>query len=174
MQKPLFTTATLIAFSAFPALAARQDAAYSNPALFEIYINDQCRVFTQNNPAQKPKFHSDPAVCHFESEHRSKRWEYQPGKNGAMKRTSVTVFEHEYVLSNPIAQPVTFVVGQFLPNGWAIDSDPLPTEITNSRNIPRHRAARPDGPPARRSQKPRIAFSPLPAARAPNPLAQPQ
>jgi hypothetical protein len=131
MSRSPLAAATLLA--ALPAFAAQAP----NPAPFEIYIDGQCRVYTQkpptpSHPNPKAAFHFDDHVCHFESEHTSTRWDYIPNGTGTPKATNVTIVEHEYILTNPMAQPVTFVVGQFVPKNWTIDSDPQPTEITNS------------------------------------------
>jgi hypothetical protein len=133
MNRIAFAAALLVTGTAL----AAQNAA---PQPFEIYIDGQCRVYSQPNPTPahpnpKAAFHLEDHVCHFESELTSNHWEYKPDVRGIPKSTYVTVFEHEYVLTNPLPQPVTFVIGQVLPKGWMIDSDPPPVEITNSLAI---------------------------------------
>jgi hypothetical protein len=47
----------------------------------------------------------------------------------AMQRNWVSITEQEYLLQNVTTAPVAFVVEQFVPQGWRVDSDPQPTQI---------------------------------------------
>jgi len=102
------------------------------PAYNEIYVDDGCRVVTQNRagPGQSfgdARFRTDDEICHFESVHQSQHWE-DTVDGAVVKRTPVSIHERTYVLHNPTDQSVTFVVDHWLPAGWMIDSVPSPTE----------------------------------------------
>jgi hypothetical protein len=98
----------------------------------EIQIDRDCRIMTLDlrNPTHpKPHFRTDLALCHLESEHDSEHWE-KAMKNGVPKDVLVRVREHEFVLQNPYAQAVTYIVHQPISKHYRIDSDPRPDAIT--------------------------------------------
>jgi hypothetical protein len=49
--------------------------------------------------------------------------------NGAVQRSVVVVNEQQYLLQDEFQTPVVFVVEHPVPDGWAVDSVPLPTKM---------------------------------------------
>ena len=128
MQRIL--SATLL-FAALPLLAQQSEA----PAVPEVHVDEHCRVLTQDRFDQspgytKPRFRPDDSICHVDASHLSHHWE-QNVENGVVKRTYVTVLEHEFLLHDFTDKPVRFIVEQPVPKGWRIDSDPPPTSVDN-------------------------------------------
>ena len=71
---------------------------------------------------------TNSAVCHLESQLTSN---HVKGVvvNGAVQRSVVVVKEQQYLMRDPFAQPVVFVVEQTVPDGWKVDSDPAPAAM---------------------------------------------
>ena len=70
----------------------------------------------------------DPVVCHLESKLTSNHVQ-STLVNGTVQHSVVVVQQQQYLLQNPIAQPVVFVVEHSVPDGWTIDSVPQPTAM---------------------------------------------
>ncbi|QHN04532.1 hypothetical protein FTO74_15050 [Granulicella sp. WH15] len=131
MTSSLLSATLLLTLQAIPPAATP-----ATPDQSEIHIDGRCRILSQDRtaaaqPYSRPHYRWDSGICHFESENASSHWE-ENIENGVVKRTYVTIREHEYLLHNPAPTPVTFVVDQAVPRGWKIDSDPQPDEFTNS------------------------------------------
>jgi hypothetical protein len=71
---------------------------------------------------------TDSAICHLESQFTSNHVKGEV-VNGAVQRSVVVVKEQEYLLQNEFQTPVVFVVEQPVPDGWKIDSVPLPDKV---------------------------------------------
>jgi hypothetical protein len=127
---PRFTwpsLALLIAAVAISPAFAQEEA--SQPSS-EIHVDGGCHILAEGpNQYSAADLHFDDTLCRTESEHVSSHWEQNI--DDGVKRFHVTIQEREYLLHNPTAEPVTFVVDQSLPEGWQIDSDPKPAEVAN-------------------------------------------
>jgi hypothetical protein len=100
----------------------------------QIEVDQYCRIVTMDlsDPAApRPHYGFDRIVCHTESAKETLRWE-ETIANGTVKRRLVEIREHEFLLQNPYPQPVTFLVHQTLPKRYHIDSDPQPSDVTDS------------------------------------------
>jgi hypothetical protein len=98
------------------------------PLTAEITIDDHCAILSsdRDNPT-----HTDNAICHLESVHVTQHTE-EKIREGVTQTALVEVRERDYVLQNPYAYPVAFVVKQPIPTGFRIDSDPQPIATANS------------------------------------------
>jgi hypothetical protein len=147
MEKNLFLACLLIITAATPTIAASSAPASqqsdaqpaSTPVAHrppyspfkEIHVDRYCHLLP--DPAQvvgqeKPRLRSDPVICHLENVDTSGHMEEAIAGN-AMQRNWVSITEQEYLLQNVTTAPVAFVVEQFVPQGWRVDSDPQPTQI---------------------------------------------
>jgi hypothetical protein len=123
----------LFAAPAAPPLNAQQPS--SAPAIpTEIEVDQSCHIVTVDlrNPARpRPRYSTDRIICHIEGYHETLRWE-ETIANGTRKKRLVDIREREFLLQNPYPQAITFVVHQALPRRYHIDSDPPPSDVTNS------------------------------------------
>ena len=71
---------------------------------------------------------TDAAVCHLESKLSSNHVKGEV-VNGAVQRSVVVVNEQQYLLQDEFQQPVVFVVEEPVPDGWVVNSVPLPTKM---------------------------------------------
>ena len=101
----------------------------------EIHVDQHCHIVAADpsappNAAHKTTgglvFRSSRGACTFESQHISQQWADEPDGNGGMQRRLVTIREQEYLLHDVLNVPVTFVVAEYLADGWSVDSDPQP------------------------------------------------
>jgi hypothetical protein len=119
------------------ALSARQEPQPAPPqrpqyySFNEIHVDQDCRILPDPAhvpPGAKAKPYSDSAICHldhiFESQHVEERI-----VGNQLLRSKVDIHEHEFVLQDISADPVTFVVQQEVPKSWTVDSDPQPKQI---------------------------------------------
>jgi hypothetical protein len=123
------------------AVNAAQVVSPTQPAeLAEIHVDGHCRILAQERPDStqpydKPQYRlgHDEGICQFDGgrAHITARME-ENIVNGVVKRTPVTIREHTYLLHNPTQGPITFVIQEFVPSGWTIDSDPQPNAFANS------------------------------------------
>jgi len=104
----------------------------------EIHVDDRCRLLP--NPAlrsaggKKPHLRKDPVICHLESLLTSGHMEESMVGN-EVHRSWVSIREQEYVLQNIAPVSKQFIVEQFVPNGWVVDSDPQPGEMAGATAI---------------------------------------
>lgn len=131
LATPVFAQAVNPAQAVSPAQAV-------DPA--EIHVDGHCRILAQERPDStqpydKPQYRlgHDGGICNFDGgrAHITTRKE-ENIVNGVVKRTTLTIREHTYLLHNPTQGPITFVVDELVPNGWTIDSDPKPNALANS------------------------------------------
>jgi hypothetical protein len=71
---------------------------------------------------------TDAAVCHLESKLSSNHVKGEV-VNGAVQRSVVVVNEQQYLLQDEFQQPVVFVVEHPVPDGWVVNSAPMPTKM---------------------------------------------
>lgn len=138
-----FATTTL-AQQQTPPAAPNTALPTPDPGFDEVHIDPLCRVLSPGKPSVKnpnpqPRYRYKNTVCHFESELSSSHTE-RTMQNGAPKSIFVSVHEHEYLLQNINARPVVFVVSENLRKGWRVDSEPVPTEVTDTAAVFRVRA----------------------------------
>ncbi|HEX3470372.1 MAG TPA: hypothetical protein VHT28_04230 [Silvibacterium sp.] len=128
MPRTVLCTSIVVALASASAISAQQ--APSLPSS-EIHVDEHCRVLTVTSPQFSiSDLRPDAPVCKVDYQNHSSHWE-QNIVDGTPQSSHVTIHEREYLLHNPAGEPVTFVVDQSLPEGWQIDSDPQPTEITD-------------------------------------------
>jgi hypothetical protein len=99
--------------------------------LLEIHVDQECHILpptSQPPGAKRPRLHKDPLICHLESVAESNHVEETIAGN-QVRRSDVRIQEQTYVLQNVTTDPTTFVVEQFVPQGWMVDSDPQPTKM---------------------------------------------
>jgi len=138
----LWASAVCLVCAGMAPLAAQQPTADADrpsyDAVKEIHVDQDCRILP--NPAlqqpgkKKPKPHRNDVVCHLESIDSSEH-EEQTVLGNQVHRSNVRITEQQYVLQNIRTEPMWFVVEQFLPEGWVVDSDPQPREIVGSKAI---------------------------------------
>jgi len=142
-----FPTFLLLGTVAFPGIAASQAASAQQAAaqpdapvvhrapyskFKEVYVDQGCRLLP--DPAhrvpgnKKPRLHSDPVICHLESVLSSNHREETLAGN-ELRRSDISITEQTYVLQNITTEPAIFVVEEFVPHGWVVDSYPPPAEI---------------------------------------------
>jgi hypothetical protein len=126
----LLTIAAPVAFSQqSPTQPAPARAPYS--ALKEIHVDSDCRILpAPDRPpvGDKDRPYHDPVVCHLETILSSGHREETVVGN-ELRRSDVRINEQEYVLQNIRTEPVIFVVEQYVPAGWTVDSDPQPKQV---------------------------------------------
>jgi hypothetical protein len=97
----------------------------------EIHVDQDCRILPDPAhlpPGKKPTPYTDPALCSLESILESEHFEEQI-QGSQLLRWRVQIHEHTFVLQDISDAPVTFVVQQMVPAGWAVDSDPQPRQM---------------------------------------------
>jgi hypothetical protein len=98
----------------------------------QIHVDDGCRILP--DPAvpvagkKKPRPRTDPVICHLETVLSSNHLE-ETIVGSELRRSKVHVNEQTYVMQNITTEPVVFVVQQFVPQGWVVDSDPQPVAM---------------------------------------------
>ncbi|MGC9198608.1 MAG: hypothetical protein ACP5E5_06665 [Acidobacteriaceae bacterium] len=71
---------------------------------------------------------SDPVVCRLESKLSSNHVQ-RSVVQGTVQSSVMVVQQQQYLLQNPFAEPVVFVVEHAVPEGWVVDSVPRPTAM---------------------------------------------
>ena len=128
MPRIVLCVAGLIAAAAISPLSAQQETSLPSS---EIHVNERCRILTETSSQfSVSDLRPGAPICKVNSEFHSNHWE-QNIEDGIAKRAYLTIHEREYLLHDPTIEPVTFVVDQSLPEGWQVDSDPQPTEVTD-------------------------------------------
>jgi hypothetical protein len=105
----------------------------------EVHVNQDCLILRDNLDGVQgisvpggqtlPSGEEvDPVVCHLESKLTSNHVQ-STLVNGTIQRSVVVVQQQQYLLQNPFAQPVVFVVEHSVPDGWTVDSVPQPTAM---------------------------------------------
>lgn len=89
----------------------------------QIQIDQNCRVASAAAHGIKLVFRANLEMCHIEHRHRT------------TVPNDVVVAEQTYVLHNPSAGAVTFVVKRTVPWHWHVDSYPPPAEIKGGNAI---------------------------------------
>ena len=130
-----------------PILEAQQPASpsASNPAaaripyspFLEIHVDDRCHILPDPDhplPGKKPRPHTDPVICHLEGIASSAHME-ESIVGHELRRNWIDITEQEYVLQNIAEDPVIFVVEQYVPPGWVVDSDPQPKQMSGQTAI---------------------------------------
>lgn len=102
----------------------------------QIQVDENCRIHevAPHSNGLKQHVYTDRGVCDVGTYQISSREETDVDDAKRHHRT-VTIREHTFTLHNPTPDPVTFVVEQGIPKGWAIDSDPLPNEVTSGTAV---------------------------------------
>jgi len=104
----------------------------------QLRVDQNCRLLPDpsrpvaGNKKQRP--YKDPEICHLEAVLSSNHIEERTTAN-QIERSSVSITEQTYVLQNTTDAPATFVVEQLVPEGWAVDSDPPPTDTAGATAI---------------------------------------
>ena len=124
----------LAAAAAVAMMGARQGP--PEPRAVEIHVDQYCRTVTQDDqhPAEL-QFNQDNRICRLSGRHDTQHWEDAPDGGGGSIRKLVGIHEQIFFLTNPLDQPVTFVVAEFVPDGWRIDSDPQPDAMEGATAI---------------------------------------
>jgi hypothetical protein len=102
------------------------------PRSTEIHVDENCRIddIAPHTEGLKQRVYRDDGICHVSGYAVSQREETDLD-DAQHRHVTVTVREHTFVLHNPGAETVTFVVEQKVPKGWAVDSDPEPQSVVN-------------------------------------------
>lgn len=103
----------------------------------QVLVDQDCRVAMPTGEGLAPVFRADFRTCHLEGRKRTTVRQTDPAKGEA---DFVTVSEQTFVLHNPSAGALTFLVERIVPQGWAVDSDPQPAEVHDHLAIFRVRA----------------------------------
>ena len=104
----------------------------------EFHVDQRCRLLP--DPAhpvigkKKPRLITDPAICHLESVLSSQHMEETLVGN-ELRRNWIRITAQEYVVQNITTEHVIFVVHQFVPEGWNVDSDPQPARLEGQTAI---------------------------------------
>jgi len=97
--------------------------------LEEIHITGNCRIYQKNTPNKKPRFFTDPGICHQESA--KHLIETQTSlQNSVPVRVEYEINESDYLLHNFTDHPVAFVLDQKLADGWQVITDPQPMDVS--------------------------------------------
>jgi hypothetical protein len=147
---PAFLLLGAVAFfaAAPPALVSQQPSPPPSPApaparplyspFREFHVDQECRLLP--DPAhpvigkKKPRLRADPVICHLETVAHSEHME-ETIVGDELRRNLVRITEQEYVVQNITTEHVVFVVHQFVPQGWNVDSDPQPAEVKGQTAI---------------------------------------
>ena len=107
-------------------------------AMREIHVNQDCLILQDVVDGVRGVMvpgaqaasggETDAAVCHLESKLSSNHVKGEV-VNGTVQRSVVVVNEQQYLLQDEFQQPVVFVVEHPVPDGWAVNSVPLPTKM---------------------------------------------
>jgi hypothetical protein len=101
----------------------------------DIHVDEHCRILPKiSSPVsgtKKPRPFTDPAICHLESIEKSQHLE-ETVAGGQVLRSKVSITEQEYLLQDIASEPEIFVVEQFVPEGWVVDSDPQPVKVVGA------------------------------------------
>jgi len=112
--------------------AAKPAARIPYSAFKEVHVDQQCHILpypgSPDAGKSKPRLRKDPVLCHLESENASQHLE-DTVVGEELHQNLVSIREHEFVLQNVTPEPRWFVVEQFVPKGWVVDSDPQPSEM---------------------------------------------
>jgi len=98
----------------------------------QIHVDQDCRLLPDpSKPVvgnKKPHLQRDPEICHLDTVLSSNHIEEHITEK-AIERNAVSITEQTYVLQNVTDDPAIFVVEQYVPEGWAVDSDPQPINM---------------------------------------------
>ena len=104
----------------------------------QIHVDDRCRILPDpDHPLpgkRKQRPSADPVICHLESIASSAHME-ESLVGHELRRNWIDITEQEYVLQNIAEDPVIFVVEQYVPQGWVVDSDPQPKQVNGQTAI---------------------------------------
>ena len=121
-----------------PPSSAPLPARHAYSPFKEIHVDQSCRLLPDPlHPIigkKKPHPLSDPVICHLETVLHSEHME-ETIVGDELRRNLVKINEQEYVVQNITAEHVVFVVHQFVPQGWNVDSDPQPVEVEGQTAI---------------------------------------
>jgi len=126
-------TASLAQGAQQPAASPAARIPYS--AFKEIHVDQQCHILpypgSTDAGKSKPRLRKDPIICHLETVNASGHLE-DTVVGDELHQSRVRIREQEYVLQNVTQEPRWFVVEQFVPAGWVVDSDPQPSEMAGA------------------------------------------
>lgn len=99
----------------------------------EIHVDEKCRIHevAPHSEGLKQHVYTDRGICSVSGDRVSEREETDVDDNKRV-HMYVTIREHTFALHNPNDDPVTFVVGQRVPKGWQVDSDPQPSSLNGA------------------------------------------
>jgi hypothetical protein len=104
-------------------------------AFKEIHVDQLCHILpypvSPDTGKNKPRLRKDLIICHLETVNASEHLEDTVVGN-EVRQSRVRIREQEYVLQNVTTEPRWFVVEQFVPEGWVVDSDPQPSQMTGA------------------------------------------
>lgn len=114
-------------------------------AVPEVHVNQDCLILQDNLDGVRGMSvpggqmlpgggESDPVVCHLESKLTSNHVQ-STVVNGIVQQSVVVVQQQQYLLQNQFSQPVVFVVEHAVPDGWRVNSFPLPSAIIGKTAI---------------------------------------
>jgi hypothetical protein len=99
----------------------------------EIHVDEKCHIseVAPHSDGLKQHVYTDRGICSVSGDAVTTRQETDIDDDKRIHR-NVTIREHTFALHNPKDDPVTFIVDQKVPEGWQIDSDPLPNSINGA------------------------------------------
>jgi hypothetical protein len=104
-------------------------------AVQEIHVDASCGVRQDRSGTPAPAgFTPNPSICRLVGGKTSEHVESGVRKDLSLLKR-VTVTEQEYLLRNPSAAPVAFVLEYPLAQGWEIDTDSPPTKMVGATAI---------------------------------------
>ena len=115
--------------------SAKPAARIPYSAFKEIHVDQQCHILpfpgSPDAGKIKPRLRKDPIICHLETVIASVHLE-DTVVGDEVHQSRVRIREQEYVLQNVTTEPRWFVVEQFVPKGWVVDSDPQPSQMAGA------------------------------------------
>lgn len=98
----------------------------------EIHVDENCRILPDTSVRlpgkKKTRPYKDSVICHLESVVSSEHLE-ETIVGSELRRSWVKISEQQYVLQNISVDPAIFVVREFVPTDWFVDSDPQPKQM---------------------------------------------
>jgi hypothetical protein len=103
------------------------------PRSTEIHVDEKCWIHevAPHSEDLKQHIYRDDGICHVSGDAVTQRKETDLD-DADHKHVTVTIREHTFVLHNPDAGAITFIVEQKVPKGWQVDSDPEPNSVVGS------------------------------------------
>jgi hypothetical protein len=113
---------------------APERQAQNRAAPLSIVVDKSCLIESESDPlvlGDHIDAFRDDAICHLESVLSSQHIE-EKITDGQRSHFTVRVAEQEYVVQNPTDKPAVFIIRHEVPENWAVDSDPPPSDMDGS------------------------------------------